>query len=106
MTENSEDSLPESYFDPIKDAALISDDENYYHRTETKNTWDRYFTTEFEITERPPKSWDVSQNSPLKDEVYRSGKCRAFYYYKNLACAINQMKRKDRFCSEDTPGYN
>lgn len=70
--------------------------DDYHYRTETFSGLTRYFSTNFEITNRSPTGQDVTMSDALKESVKKFGTCRAFYFYTDLQFAINQMIKKDQ----------
>jgi hypothetical protein len=60
---------------------LMNDANNYYFRFETRNNWERYFSTVFEITDRKMDKWELVHTQGLAEYAKKHGISRAFYHF-------------------------
>lgn len=63
---------------------MVRDSEDYYYRFETRNGWQRYFNSTFEISERKGNTWDLSFTPQLESNSEQSGSTKAFYCYEEV----------------------
>jgi hypothetical protein len=59
----------------------MNDPDDFYFRFETRNNWERYFSTAFEITDRKMNKWDFVRTKGLAAYAEKNGIARAFYYF-------------------------
>ncbi|QHE97283.1 hypothetical protein ACKUFS_08855 [Pseudomonas cannabina] len=64
---------------------------SYFYRTESSKGWERFFSTDFEITLRLSQSQDAARNPALAQAAKNTGEARAFYYYDSEDFFVNQV---------------